>query len=288
MFGYVRTDTPNMYVKDLVLYKASYCGLCKGIGKKCGLRGRCVLNYDLTFLSVLIHNLLDVDLKIKKEHCILHPIIKRPIAEVDEITTKIGALNVILAHYKLRDDKIDDGKGGIKSAFISKAYKKAKKEQPKFDEIVKDMYAELVSLEKKQVDSVDRISDPFGKMMVNCVKELVGEKFTEQLETLSYNMGKWIYLIDALDDFDKDKRKKNFNVFINMYNKINSKCELMEGHKQEIEEIFSTVLGEIFESANGLEYNFNHDLIDNITRYGLRAQTKNIMENKKCKKNTKF
>ena len=53
MFGYVKTDMPNMFVKDTVLYKAMYCGLCKGIGNVCGTKGRLLLNYDLAFLSLL-------------------------------------------------------------------------------------------------------------------------------------------------------------------------------------------------------------------------------------------
>ena len=53
MFGYIRTDIPNMIVKDTVLYKALYCGLCKSIGKTCGTCGRFTLNYDLTFLSAI-------------------------------------------------------------------------------------------------------------------------------------------------------------------------------------------------------------------------------------------
>ncbi len=289
MFGYVKTDMPNMYVKDVVLYKAMYCGLCKAIGKSCGFRGRCVLSYDLTFLSVLLHNVLDCDVTIKKEHCVLHLITKRPIANVDELTTKIGYLNVILAHYKLADDKLDSGKGGIKSALFNKAYKKAKAQLPKIDEIVKNKYAELVELERKNIDSVDRIADPFGNMLSQCVKELTGEeKFTEELERLVYNVGKWIYLIDALDDFDKDKRKKNYNVFINMFSEVSLKCELIEKHKEQIDEIFGSVLYEISESANQINYTFNHDLIDNVTRYGLKVQTKKIMENEKCKKSTKF
>ena len=64
MFGYVKTDIPNMYVKDTILYKAMYCGLCKGIAKTCGQKARLVLNYDLAFLSVLIHNLAGVDVDI--------------------------------------------------------------------------------------------------------------------------------------------------------------------------------------------------------------------------------
>ena len=50
MFGYVTTDNPNLYIKDLGLYKALYCGLCKSIGATCGQMARLTLTYDLTFL----------------------------------------------------------------------------------------------------------------------------------------------------------------------------------------------------------------------------------------------
>ena len=120
MFGYVKTDFANLYVKDTVLYKAMYCGLCKGIGKVCGQKGRLVLNYDLTFLSVLLHNIANVDVKIEKQHCVIHRIVKRPVAVPDKLTERIAALNVILAHYKLNDDVNDNGKGKLKRAFFNK------------------------------------------------------------------------------------------------------------------------------------------------------------------------
>ena len=110
MFGYVKTDMPYLYVKDTILYKAMYCGLCKSIGKTCGNKGRLLLNYDLTFLSVLLHNVMGLDVKIEKQRCIIHHVVKRPVAISDALTERIAALNVILAHYKLSDDVMDSGK----------------------------------------------------------------------------------------------------------------------------------------------------------------------------------
>ena len=127
MFGYVKTDFPYLYVKDTVLYKAMYCSLCKGIAKTCGQKGRFLLNYDLTFLSVLVHNLMGIDVKIEKQRCVIHHIRKRPIALVDKLTERFASLNVILAHYKLNDDVIDGGKGKLGRAYFNSAYKKAKK-----------------------------------------------------------------------------------------------------------------------------------------------------------------
>ena len=91
-----------------------------------------------------------------------------------------------------------------------------------------------------------------------------------------------------MDDFDKDKKKKNFNVFINAYKNCNDKKQLLEQNKNEIEFIFGETLLAIAQSAKSLKYKFNHDLTDNILLSGLRIQTKMIMENIKCKNTTKF
>ena len=288
MFGYVKTDMPNMYVKDTILYKAMYCGLCKGLGKACGQKSRLVLNYDLTFLSVLLHNLANIDVKVEKQSCVIHPIRKKPIAEVDELTERIACLNVILAYYKLNDDVIDNNKGRLKRAFFTKSYKIAKKKEPKIDKIVKERYAELLSLEKANCDSIDRVADPFGMMMQELVEVLLQENCNENVKELAYYIGKWIYLIDALDDFDKDKKKNNFNVFINAYSDILDKKTLIEKHGQDILVVFASVVGKINELTSKLEYKFNHDLIDNILYRGIISQTKNIMENEKCKNTSKF
>lgn len=281
MFGYIKTDIPNMYVKDTVLYKAMYCGLCKGIGSVCGQKGRLVLNYDLTFLSVLLHNILDVDVKVEKQHCVIHTIRKRPIAIPDELTRRIGALNMILAYYKLCDDILDLNKGKVKRAFFNKAYKKAKKAEPELDKIVKNRFEELVVYEKKKGDSIDFSADPFGKMMSEVVRVITGDKFSEELSNLSYELGKWIYLIDALDDFDKDICKKNYNVFVYSYPNIQNKVTLLKEKQQDLIRVFGAILLNIANNASKLNYKFNHDLIDNILLKGLVLQTKTVMENKK-------
>ena len=288
MFGYVKTDLPNMYVKDTVLYKALYCGLCKSIGKTCGQKGRFLLSYDLTFLSLLIHNVCDKDIKIKKEHCIIHAITKRPIAKVDDLSLAIGALNVILAYYKLNDDVLDNNKGRLKRSFFKRTYKKAKKQYPELDKIVFKCFNELLEYEKQNVSSIDIAADPFGNLLAETIKYLVGDIYNKNLEDLGYNLGKWIYLIDALDDFDKDLKKNNFNVLVNCYSDSKSKQELLNNHGKEIVEIFSDVLITIENLTKTIDYKFNHDLISNILVLGIKQQTKMIMENKKCKNTTKF
>ena len=71
MFGYIQPDMPYLYGKDATLYKAMYCGLCKSIGASCGQRARFALSFDMTFLSALLHNIMNTDVHIEKAHCVL-------------------------------------------------------------------------------------------------------------------------------------------------------------------------------------------------------------------------
>lgn len=288
MFGYVRTDLPNMYVKDTVLYKAMYCGLCKSMGKACGNFSRLTLNYDMTFLSLFCHNIAGTDINIKKERCIAHWITKRPVAKPDALTKRIAALNLILAYYKLSDDVLDEKKGRLKRKVFYRSYKRAKKSEPELNEVVNNNYAKLVEYEKTEGDSVDISADSFGNMLLEIIVILLGDKATEAVKSLCYDIGKWIYLIDAVDDFDKDKKRNSFNVFVNLYKNVFDKRGLLNEKRIELEEIFGTILSDIEHCSRQIEYKFNNDLINNILLCGLRAQTKKILENKKCGNTTKY
>ena len=279
MFGYVVPDKPYLYLKDETLYNALYCGLCKSIKKSCGNACRFTLNYDLAFLSALAHNIMGVDVSITKQNCIAHQIKKRPIAKPDEISLKIANLNVILAYYKLKDDKIDENKGSFKTALFAKGYKKAKKSCPEFDSVVNDCYKNLLKLESEKSNSVDIVSDCFATMLARISKELFKEKSNENTTNLAYALGKWIYLIDALDDYDKDIKKGNYNVFYLCYNNKSAK-ELIEENGKDIHFIFSSIFAIIKESYSKIETKYNTDLVENILFRGIFNKTLAIFNKK--------
>ena len=276
MFGYVKPDTPYLYMKDDTLYKALYCGVCKSIGKCSGTCARFTLTYDCAFLSAVIHNLLGCDVVIKREHCIAHPITKRPIAKPDEISISIGALNVILAYFKVVDDINDNGRGRIAKLFLSRAFKRAKKREPDLERIVRENYVKLFELEKAGEDSIDRIADPFANLLAELSNELLKDKASDASFQFFYNFGKWIYLIDALDDYDKDVKKGNYNPFYAAY-KSKSYDDLKAEKGEEVSFIMSATLAGIEESFNGLKFAFNADLIRNVSLRGTVETTKKVL-----------
>lgn len=289
MFGYVRPDTPYLYIKDQTLYQALYCGVCKGIGKTCGQVARFGLSYDVAFLSAILHNLLGVDVKIEKQHCITHCIRVKQIAEVDELTEKLGVLNTELAYYKCVDDISDGDKGGLKKLAFHRGHQRAQKLYPEMCEIIREGILAQEKIEKAQTESVDRAADASATMLARLSDYLLGEKKSEDSYTLFYNLGKWVYLIDAIDDYDKDKNKGAYNPFLLAY-QSESKSEMIERHLEDLNFLFGTIFTEIQERLCRLSMGFNRDLIDNVLLRGLPKETRKICSSCngcKTKKNKK-
>lgn len=277
MFGYVRADTPYLFIKDDNLYRAMYCGVCKGIGEVCGHCARMGLSYDVTFLSVLLHNILGEDVTIEKSHCLTHCIRSSQMAAVDELTRQLGALNTVLAYYKYTDDIADGDRGRGKRLWFKKGFRLAKKKYPEIEKIVRENLKHQEEVEKSGADSLDRAADATANMLAEFSAYALGEKSTEYTRKLCYSLGKWIYLIDALDDYDKDLKKGAYNPFRLAYGGGSRKELLASAHAEEINFVFHAIFFDIRESLANIEFRFNRDLTDNILLRGLPMMTKRVM-----------
>ena len=54
MFGYVRPLRDELKCRDFDLYRAVYCGLCAAMRRRYGWLAPMFLNYDFTFLALLL------------------------------------------------------------------------------------------------------------------------------------------------------------------------------------------------------------------------------------------
>ena len=122
-------------------------------------------------------------------------------------------------------------------------------------------------------------------------QSIVGkEKATDEVKSLFYNVGKWVYLIDAMDDYDKDAKTGNYNPFRYAYTGAKTRAELWEKHGKEIAFVFDSLFGCIRENVQNVKFAFNHDLTDNILLRGMPRVTASVInkEYKKCKKSMKY
>lgn len=287
MFGYVTPDKPYLLVKDYALYKCVYCGICKSLHKNFGLLPRFATNYDSVFLSLLLHNYLDEDYTIKRQNCVLHPLRKRNVALPNDLESKIVTVNILLAYHKLTDDIID-GEGAkkrlIRFITVKRAYKKAKRIMPEADAVIISEYARLRDYEKKGEKSIDRVSDCFATMMEKLCRVILKEKNCTQMERLFYNVGKWIYIIDAVDDLQDDKKSGAYNPLIAAYGDFEDIKKFKEDIKESLSFILNCIYNDIEEDINAVNFNFNTDILRNILTRGLKSRTNLLMENDKCTK----
>lgn len=277
MFGYVKPDLPYLYLKDDKLYKGLYCAVCKSIGSNCSMTSRMTLTYDMAFLSAFCHNVMGEDVELKREHCCIHPITKRPMATRTELSAKIACVNVLLAKYKIEDDVIDKTGSKIKRLVVSKGYKRAKAKCGEIDKIIKDCYDKLRSLEAENESSIDKVCEPFSNMMTAIGKDILQEKFDANIEKLFYYLGKWIYLIDAIDDYDKDIKDKNYNPFYASFSCVNA-LELVNNRAIDVDFIFNDIFFNLREALKQVEFKYNCDLIANIVLRGIPQKTQNVIK----------
>lgn len=86
-------------------------------------------------------------------------------------------------------------------------YKKAKRRYPSADKVIKDGYERLSAIEKAADKSVDETADAFAVLLRDLIAVLSGEKCNSAVERFSFALGKWVYLMDAVDDVSEDKQK---------------------------------------------------------------------------------
>ncbi len=277
MFGYVQYDLPNLCVKDLMLYRALYCGLCKGIAASSGQLARTGLSYDITFLSALLHNMMGVDIVIEQQNCFEHAIRKRPIAKVDALTEELGALNTLLVYHKLSDDTADEGKGGGKRLLFRGGYRRAKARFPALEETVSRYLSRQGECERGKEASFDRAAEPSALFLRELGEHFLADMGTPDALGLFYDIGKWIYLVDAADDYEKDGKKGSYNPFVCAYGK-GTRQDLSERHGEELAFLFDTLFYSMREHLAGVTFHFNRDLTDNVILRGIPLETMRVLK----------
>lgn len=275
MFGYVTPYKMELKIKDYEKFKSYYCGLCKSIKTHYGNIPRMSLNYDITFLAILLDSLNDEKPIYKKEHCIVHPIRKKIILQDNSALAYAAFSNTILFYYKLLDDINDDNslKSKLLCPIFKKSIKKSKLEFQKLIKYIEDKLKDLYNIEhSKQFNSLDEISHPFAQLTGYILSYYKSDnnKVSTTLFNLGYNLGKWIYIIDALDDLEKDMKKNNFNPINILFNKESNDYETLKYNiTDRLEFILLNCSRHCLSYLNELNLQKNKELLFNIFQYGM-------------------
>lgn len=284
MFGYIIPLKNELKVKDFDKFRTYYCSICSEIKNKFGNIPRLGLNYDTTFFAILLDGLSPKNSKSFASSCIRHPLEKREFFYSNSIKYA-SDLNISLIYYKLLDDKLDN-KTIMSSLLLKILYPYYKKVTFKnIDSILNENLTKLHIIEKSSSKySLDEICHPFGDIIGRIFKEYPYEinednsLTRDNLYSFGYSFGKWIYLIDALDDLKSDMQSNiNFNPIEKSFNINNFPYEsFIKSIKTDIDFLLIALISSCEEKLKKLPLNKNQEIIENVINLGLMDVYTNI------------
>lgn len=119
-------------------------------------------------------------------------------------------MNVLLTYYKLEDNLLDDK--GIKDIFAYNLYKNklnlAHNKYPQKSKIIKEQMNLLNKLEQEKEYNIDKVSNTFGEIMGE-IFAYKTDKYEEDLRKIGFNIGKYIYILDAYEDLEEDYKRED-------------------------------------------------------------------------------
>lgn len=275
MFGYVTVHKPELKIKDYAKYSSYYCGLCRTLRKEYGVMGQITLTYDMTFAIILLTSLYETDTKSFKKSCIAHPIVKRDMLENEWV--RYGAdMNVLLAYYHLEDDWRDEKsiKGIAGVQLLKGKVKKIEALYPRQSSVIKEKLKELGEHEKNNNKNIDIVAGCFGDLMGElfvCRKD----HWESILRRIGFYLGKFIYIMDAFDDIEKDIKKQNYNPLIGLYQECGGNNDSFQYKSFDMLQMMMAECSEEFEKLPCL---MEVDILRNIlydgvwTRYHARVK----------------
>lgn len=261
MFGYVVANKPELKIKEFDIYQGYYCGICKSLKKQYGNIPRLTLNYDLTFVALLLSSLSFEESAIKEGRCVAHPLNKHKEIH-DKYVDYCADMSIVLSYFKCKDDYEDEKslKAKVFKSLISNAFKKNEQKYPGLISHIEQCLYDSSRLEKEGTATIDDLANETGKMMgqIMCYDNMM---WKEHLYKLGFYLGKFIYILDAYEDIEKDIKNNSFNILINKKDD--------ENFEEWVEEILTMLISKACDEFECLPITDNYDLLKNILYSGI-------------------
>lgn len=214
MFGYIRPAAPRLDESERRRFRGAYCGLCHTLARRYGFLARWLLNFDFTLLSILLS--LGTATVSRCRRCIAHPCRGCEAMDASAALDAAADRSVVLAWWQIQDHIADHGFfSGIPyrlaALLYRRAYRKARGLVPDFDAAVRRHLRELDERERAHCASLDAAAEPFAALLSEIASAEPDETRGRIFAQLFYHLGRWIYLIDAADDFQTDAKRGCYN-----------------------------------------------------------------------------
>jgi len=276
MFGYVLVNKPELKIREFDTYRSYYCGLCHKLKERHGNLGRMTLNYDTTFLVMLLGDLYDAKDEVKCSRRIAHPA-KKHCSRTNVVTEYCADMCILLTYFKCLDDWNDEKKFSKKilANILKKKCKKVEEIYPAKVKFVESKLGELSRIESREVRHIDEAARVFGEIMAE-IFVYKDDMWKDDLYKIGFYLGKYIYLLDAYEDLEKDLKEGAYNPFKDIYQNENFDDQVLN--------LLMMMISECTDAFERLPLIENVEILRNILYSGVwvrfgKHKSKQIAEN---------
>ena len=261
MFGYVAINPQALNEQQKQRFRAFYCGLCHALHARYRSAGRLTLSNDMTFLSLLLCALYEPTETCYRERCAVHPA-KKHMAVTHAGADYAADMNILLAYHKCLDDVADDGslRARAGGAALKKAYEQASSRWPRQSAAIEESLKEIARLEAEKSPDLDALARQAGRLLGDCFV-WKDDAFAPYLRDMGAALGRFIYLMDAYEDYAGDEKKGRFNPLHALHAQAD--------YEARMEEILTMEMAQCVQAFDCLPIEQDVELIRNILYSGV-------------------
>lgn len=212
MFGYIMPVMSVLSEEQKLRYRSVYCGVCHALRMRHGLAGRLSLSNDMTFLALLLSSLYEPESNRTVSRCGVHPLKSHEYLSSPMIDYAAD-MNALLFYYKCVDQRMDDhslrGKAG--EAAYHRSAEKVRSLWPVQADGVEKALSALWKEESAEEPGPDRLCNLSGEMLGSVFTPRPDDPWSSVLRSVGVGLGRFIYWMDAWEDYDADLKKGRFN-----------------------------------------------------------------------------
>ena len=255
------------------------------MGKCTGQCSRVTLSYDMTLFALVRMALTGEKPHMTLRRCMVHPLRRRPMAAPGEELARSAYISALLSYHKVRDDLRDER--GLKrtaatllSPLLSPMRRRAlKKGYEALDAMVSRAMQELWKLEASRLPSVDEPATLFGELMGDLLAYGLEGNSARLAHTIGLHVGRWIYILDAADDYAEDVKHQRYNPLVCLYGHT-ATPELTPDRRESLRLSLLNELAELEKAFDLLDTAEDPDLggiLSNILYMGMPEEAKRIL-----------
>lgn len=263
MFGTLTAAPEKLTEGQFLRYKACYCGLCRCLKERHGQPARLTLNYDMTFLVLLLGSLYEPEERQGEDPCLRHPARPSPWF-LSEATAYAADMNIALSYLKCLDDWEDEASTAAlaQAGLLKKSFREIKSRYPRQCGAMERSIGALRVLEREKTEDADRAAALFGELMAETLV-LREDRWSDTLRAMGRALGAFLYVMDACLDLDGDAFHNRYNPFRRFYG--------LPDNERRFRDILKMLLGECLFYFDQLPLVQDAELMKNILCAGLWA-----------------